>query len=105
MDLERKMDLIRKPPTEEIITEEDLRELLQTKDHPVAYDGFETSGLLHMGSGVLRAIKIQDMLDADCDFILWVADWFAYINNKNDRYCPRGEFMINNFVIYNDQNP
>lgn len=29
----------------------------------------------------------------------------AYINNKNDRYCPRGEFMINNFVIYNDQNP
>ena len=76
------MDLIRRPPTEEIITEKDLRELLETKEHPVAYDGFETSGLLHLGSGIMRAIKLQDMLDAGCDFILWIADWFAYINNK-----------------------
>jgi tyrosyl-tRNA synthetase len=82
MDLERKIELIKRPPTEEIITEEDLKELLQTKTHPVAYDGFETSGFLHLGSGVMRAIKVQDMLDAGCDFILWVADWFAYINNK-----------------------
>jgi len=82
MDIETKMDLIRRPPTEEIITEKDLRELLETKEHPVAYDGFETSGLLHLGSGIMRAIKLQDMLDAGCDFILWIADWFAYINNK-----------------------
>ncbi len=82
MDLEKRIDLIRAPPTEEIITEEDLRTLLETKSHPTAYDGFETSGKMHMGSAVLRAIKIQDMLDAGCDFILWIADWFAYINNK-----------------------
>jgi tyrosyl-tRNA synthetase len=98
MDIETRMDLIRRPPTEEIITEEDLRELLQTKDRPVAYDGFETSGLLHMGSGILRAIKIQDMLDAGCDFILWIADWFAYINNKMggdlDMIKTTGEYYI-----------
>ncbi len=82
MDLEKRMELIKRPPTEEVITEEDLKELLQTKDHPVAYDGFETSGLLHLASGPLRAIKVQDMLDAGCEFILWIADWFAYINNK-----------------------
>ena len=82
MDLEKKIDLIKAPPTEEIITENDLRELLQIKDHPTAYDGFETSGLLHLGSGVIRATKIQDMLNAKCEFILWIADWFAYINNK-----------------------
>jgi tyrosyl-tRNA synthetase len=82
MDLEKRMELISQPPTEEIITKEDLRELLQTKERPVAYDGFETSGLLHLGSGLLRAIKIQDMLDAKCGFILWIADWFGYINNK-----------------------
>ncbi|MFH8080879.1 MAG: tyrosine--tRNA ligase [Candidatus Aenigmatarchaeota archaeon] len=82
MDLERRIQLIKAPPTEEIITEQDLRELLETKERPVAYDGFETSGLLHLGSGVLRAIKIQDMLEAKCGFILWIADWFAYINNK-----------------------
>ncbi len=82
MDLERRIDLIKKPPTEEIITEQDLRALLETKQRPAAYDGFEPSGLLHLGSGVVRAIKINDFLEAKVDFILWVADWFGYINNK-----------------------
>ncbi len=82
MDLERRIELIKSLPTEEIITEQDLRELLQTKDRPVAYDGFEPSGLLHLGSGILRAIKLNDMLEAKIDFILWIADWFGYINNK-----------------------
>ncbi|MEM7821244.1 MAG: hypothetical protein QXX38_00275 [Candidatus Aenigmatarchaeota archaeon] len=44
MDIETKIDLIKLPPTEEIITEEGLRELLQTNPCPVAYDGFEPSG-------------------------------------------------------------
>lgn len=44
MDLEAKLELIRKPPTEEIITEEDLKHLLETKEHPIAYNGFEPSG-------------------------------------------------------------
>jgi len=82
MDLETKMELIKRPPTEEIITEEDLRKLLETKQRPVAYDGFEPSGFLHLGSGILRAIKLNDLLEAKVDFILWVADWFGYINNK-----------------------
>lgn len=82
MDIEKRIELIKKPPTEEIITEQDLRQLLQTKQKPAAYDGFETSGLLHLGSSVLRSIKINDMLKAKVDFILWIADWFAYINNK-----------------------
>ena len=82
MDIEKRIDLIKRPPTEEIITEEDLRQLLQTKQRPTAYDGFVTSGLLHLGSAVMRSIKINDMLDAKTDVILWIADWFAYINNK-----------------------
>jgi len=82
MDIETKIELIKRPPTEEIITGEDLRKLLETKERPVAYDGFEPSGLLHLGSGILRAIKINDLLEAKVDFILWVADWFGYINNK-----------------------
>ncbi|MBI2583557.1 MAG: tyrosine--tRNA ligase [Candidatus Aenigmarchaeota archaeon] len=82
MDLERRIDLVKAEPTEEIITEADLRTLLETKQRPVAYDGFEPSGLLHLGSGVMRAIKVQDMLRAKVDFILWIADWFGYINNK-----------------------
>lgn len=98
MDLEKRIDLIKRPPTEEVITEEDLRKLLETKQKPVAYDGFEPSGLLHLGSGILRAIKINDLLDAKIDFILWVADWFGYINNKmggNLELIKKvGEYMI-----------
>lgn len=82
MDIETKLNLIKRPPTEEIITEQELRQLLETKEHPVAYDGFEPSGLLHLGSGILRAIKVNDFLEAKVDFILWIADWFGYINNK-----------------------
>jgi len=82
MDTEKRLELIKKDPIEEIITEDDLRALLQTKAHPIAYDGFEPSGVAHLGTGVLRAIKINDMLEAGCHFKLLLADWHAMLNNK-----------------------
>lgn len=82
MDLERRIGLIKAAPMEEIITEEELRELLRTNDRPAAYDGFEPSGIAHLGSGIMRAVKIQDFLDAGIKFKLFIADWHAWINNK-----------------------
>ena len=82
MDVETRMELIMREPTEEVITPEELRQLLETKTNPVAYDGFEPSGLAHIPFGVLRAIKLQDMLEAGCKFKLLIADWHAMINNK-----------------------
>ena len=82
MDVETRMELILRPPTEEVVTEEELRNLLETKERIVAYDGFEPSGLMHLGTGLLRAFKLQDFLDAKIDFIIYLADWFAYLNNK-----------------------
>ncbi|MCX8193094.1 MAG: tyrosine--tRNA ligase [Nitrososphaeria archaeon] len=82
MDLERRLELITRPPTEEVITLDELRALLEVEEHPVAYDGFEPSGLAHLPFGVLRAIKLQDMLEAGCRFKLLLADWHAMINNK-----------------------
>ncbi len=81
MDIETKMDLIRQVG-EEIITEQELKELLETKDHPIAYDGFEPSGLAHIAFGVYRAINIEDLIKAGIHFKLWIADWFGWINNK-----------------------
>ncbi len=81
MDIENRMDLI-KGIAEEIITEEELRELLQTKTHPVAYDGFEPSGIAHVPFGVLRPLLIKDLLKAGVKFKLWIADWHAWLNNK-----------------------
>lgn len=81
MDVETKMDLIRQVG-EEIITEEDLKTLLETNNHPVAYDGFEPSGKLHIAQGVLRAMNINKMTQAGVKFKMLVADWHGWANNK-----------------------
>ncbi|MBS3098220.1 tyrosine--tRNA ligase [Candidatus Woesearchaeota archaeon] len=67
---------------EEIITEEELKELLQKKKTPVAYDGFEPSGNVHIAQGILRAININKMIKAGCKFKILIADWHAWANNK-----------------------
>ncbi|MBI4173524.1 MAG: tyrosine--tRNA ligase [Candidatus Aenigmarchaeota archaeon] len=83
MDTEARLELVR-GVGEEIITMEELRQLLETKQHPVAYDGFEPSGLAPIHFGVFRALLLQDLLKAGVHFKLWLADWFAWINNKMD---------------------
>ena len=81
MDIETRMDYLR-GVGEEIITEKELRTLLETNDHPAAYDGFEPSGLAHLPFGVLRPILVEDMLKAGVKMKLWIADWFGWVNNK-----------------------
>lgn len=81
MNLEKKVQLI-KEVAEELLTEEELRELLQQKKHPLAYDGFEPSGQMHLAQAILRAITVNKMTRAGCKFILWEADWHAWINGK-----------------------
>ncbi len=98
MDIEEKINLIKKPPTEEIITEKDLKELFETKKTPLAYDGFEPSGLAHLGSGIVRAIKLNDFIQSGCKFKLLIADWFAWINNKMggdlDKIQKAGKYLV-----------
>ena len=81
MDTETRLSYIKRVG-EEIITETELRTLLETNDHPTAYDGFEPSGLAHLPFGVLRPILVEDMLRAGVRMKLWIADWFAWVNNK-----------------------
>src|SRR3989338_4828634 len=81
MNLQEKVDLV-KQVGEEIVTEEELLELLKTKEHPIAYDGFEPSGKIHIAQGLLRAINVNKLTKAGIKFKFWVADWFALMNNK-----------------------
>jgi tyrosyl-tRNA synthetase len=81
METNQRLDLI-KQVGEEIITEEDLIKLLNEKKSPIAYDGFEPSGRIHIAQGIMRAINIQKMIKAGCKFKMWVADWHAWANNK-----------------------
>jgi tyrosyl-tRNA synthetase len=81
MDIEGKINVI-KSIAEEIITEEELIELFNKKSHPVAYDGFEPSGIAHLPFGLFRPLLIKDLLKTGLKFKLFLADWHAWINNK-----------------------
>jgi len=82
LDVEERVRLIARRPTEEVITFKELRRLLDTKPNPVAYDGFEGSGIPHLGTGLLKVLKVKDLTDAGCRFILFLADWHSMINRK-----------------------
>lgn len=82
MDLESKIDLICRPPTEEILTIDELRQLLDTNDHPGHYIGFEISGMLHLGNFIVSGFKINDLIKAGVKCQVFLADWHSFINNK-----------------------
>lgn len=97
MDLSGKLDLI-KQVGEEILTEAELKKLLETKKNPIAYDGFEPSGQLHIAQGILRANNINKMTKAGVRFKMLVADWYGWMNNKMggdlDKIRVVGEYQI-----------
>jgi len=101
LDTERRLDLILRG-TEEVITEDELKQLLETTSSPKAYWGFEPSGGMHIGTGLVCGGKIKDMVDAGCKFTVFLADWHAWINNKlggdleNIRLC--GEYFKRCFM-------
>jgi tyrosyl-tRNA synthetase len=82
LDIETKMELVCRSPTEEVITPEDLRRLLETEEHPIAYNGWEPSGLVHLGTGVLCVYKIKDFLEAGIRYKAYLSTWHAWLNNK-----------------------
>ena len=84
MDLERKIELITRPPTEEVLTIGELRRLLESNEHPGHYIGFEISGLLHLGNFIVSGFKINDLLKAGVRCQVFLADWHSFINNKFD---------------------
>ena len=82
MDITERLNLI-KEVGEEIVTEEDLKSLLEKKKKFIAYDGFEPSGTsIHIAQGLLRAININKMIKAGAHFKILIADWHAWANNK-----------------------
>ncbi len=79
--MEQRLQLISRG-AEEVITEDELKQLLETTPSPKAYWGFEPSGGMHIGTGLVCGGKIKDMVDAGCQFTIFLADWHAWINNK-----------------------
>jgi tyrosyl-tRNA synthetase len=82
MDVTQKVDLVLRPPTEEIVTKEELVNLFQTNSKPIHYIGIEISGFLHLGSLISTGFKINDFIKAGVQCNVFLADWHTLINDK-----------------------
>lgn len=88
--------------TAEVITHQEVSTLLETNNKPHAYWGFECSGLLHIGIGLVCSAKIKHLVKAGFKFTIFLADWHSWINNKlggdldNIRTC--GEYLKQIFI-------
>ena len=82
MDITEKVELVEKPPTEEVVTKEELLELFKTNSSPKHYIGLEISGFLHLGSLISTGIKINDFITAGVKCTVFLADWHTLLNEK-----------------------
>jgi len=82
LDITEKVDLIQRPPTEEVVTQEELIELFKTNSSPNHYIGLEISGFLHLGSLISTGFKINDFTKAGVKCKIFLADWHTLINDK-----------------------
>lgn len=82
MDIERKIDLVMRPPVSEVLTRDELRGIFENYQHPKHYIGFEISGKVHLGSGLVTALKLRDFMEAGIKPTVFLADYHAWINGK-----------------------
>lgn len=69
---------------EEVLTEEELRQLIESGTPLKHYIGFEISGKVHLGQGLATMQKVKEIHDAGADTIIFLADWHTWINKKLD---------------------
>jgi len=81
MTVEEKIHLISRN-CQELLTEEDLKKLIESGTELNHYIGFEISGLIHLGTGLMSMGKIADFLKAGVKCKILLADFHSYLNNK-----------------------
>jgi tyrosyl-tRNA synthetase len=67
---------------EEVLTRQDLEELVASGVPLKHYIGFEISGKIHLGQGMLCMAKVKDFVDAGVECTIFLADWHSWINDK-----------------------
>ena len=68
--------------TREVMTEGDLKSLLEGGEELKHYIGFEISGKIHLGTGLMCMSKVKDFMDAGVSCSVFLADWHSWINDK-----------------------
>lgn len=84
MTKEEKFKLISKGLLE-VLTEEELKTLIESGIPLKHYIGFEISGKVHLGTGLICMQKVKELHEAGAETIIFLADWHSWINNKLDR--------------------
>ncbi len=69
---------------EEVLTREDLERLVASGTPLRHYIGFEISGKIHLGQGLVCMSKVKDFVDAGVHCTIFLADWHTWINDKLD---------------------
>ncbi len=83
MNINEKINLISRQ-TEEILTAEDLKNLLSKNVSLKHYIGFEISGKIHLGTGLVCMQKAKDFADAGVKTNILLADYHTWLNDKLD---------------------
>lgn len=83
MTTDEKINLITRN-LEETLTKEELKALIESGTPLKHYIGFEISGRVHLGQGLVTMQKVKDIHDAGAETIIFLADWHTWINKKLD---------------------
>lgn len=67
---------------QEVLTESELKKLIESGKEVTHYIGFEISGLVHLGTGLMSMGKIADFLKAGVKCKIFLADFHSFLNNK-----------------------
>lgn len=82
MDVEERLRLVMRYPTEEVLTLDELREYFQSGYKLNHYIGFEISGYIHIGTGLVSMAKVVDLQKAGVKPTIFLADIHSWLNNK-----------------------
>lgn len=74
--------LLQNPNVEEILGADGLEHLITTKTPIEHYIGFEISGQVHVGTGLITMSVIKDIIAMGGRPRIFLADWHSWINNK-----------------------
>lgn len=58
---------------QEVVQVDELTRLFANKANPVAYDGFEPSGRMHIAQGVMKALNVNKLSKCGVHFKFWCA--------------------------------
>ena len=68
----------------EVISADELKQRILSGEKLTHYIGFEISGFVHIGQGIMSALVIKDLQELGVKCTIWLADWHTWINEKLD---------------------